>query len=190
MSGILSTTPLYQGWLTLLQARMRDGDGVEFDRLVVEMNRAVAVLPYDPERRVALTVSMPRAPVMLAGLPDMMEAIAGILEDEPADCARREALEEAGVRLGEMHWLGRIWSIPSVITEKIDYFLAEYRAGDRIAAGGGLAEEQEHITVHEMTLDALWAMMARREVADGKLAILLMALRLRRPDLFSGPVDG
>jgi nudix-type nucleoside diphosphatase (YffH/AdpP family) len=186
---IMSTRPLYEGWLNLLMVGLRAADGVEFERHVVEMRRAVAVLPFDPDRRVALTVSMPRTPVMLAGLPDMMEAIAGILEDDPAECTRREAMEEAGVRLGDMTHLGQIWSIPSVVTEKIDYFLAAYRAPDRIADGGGLIEEQENITVHELSLDALWTMMARKEIADGKLAILLMALRLRRPDLFSVPVD-
>ena len=186
---IISTSTLYEGWLNLRMVRLRADDGVEVDRHVVEMRRAVAVLPYDPDRRVAITVSMPRTPVMLAGLPDMMEAIAGILEDNPADCTRREAMEEAGVRLGELVHLGEIWSIPSVVTEKIDYSLAPYSAQDRVAAGGGLVEEQENISVHELPLDTLWTMMARKEIADGKLAILLMALRLRQPALFSVPVD-
>ncbi|WP_420143493.1 NUDIX domain-containing protein [Sphingobium sp.] len=188
MTSILSTRPIYQGWLNLIMVAMRGIDGTHYDRHVVEMNRAVVVLPYDPDRRVALVVSMPRTPVMLAGLPDLLEPIAGILEDEPADCARREAMEEAGVRLGDLTHLGQIWSIPTVVTERIDYFLAEYRAQDRIAAGGGLDEEQENITVHEMTLDDLWTRLAQKRIGDGKLAITLMALRLRRPDLFSVPV--
>lgn len=188
MTVILTSRPIYQGWLNLLMVDLRAANGDEFERHVVEMNRAVAVLPYDPARRVALTVSMPRTPVMLAGLPDMLEAIAGILEDEPAECARREALEEAGVQLGDLLHIGQIWSIPSVTTEKIDYFLAEYQASDRIAAGGGLDEEQENITVHELPLDELWTMFAQKRINDGKLAISLMALRLRRPDLFSVPV--
>lgn len=188
MTIILGSRPIYRGWLNLLMVDMRAANGDIFERHVVEMNRAVAVLPYDAKRRLALTVSMPRTPVMLAGLPDMMEAIAGILEDEPADCARREAMEEAGVQLDGMVHLGQIWSIPSVVTEKIDYFLAEYQAGDRIAEGGGLDEEQENITVHELPLDQLWTMFAQKQINDGKLAILLMALRLRRPDLFSIPV--
>lgn len=189
MTSIVATRPIYQDWLNLLMVRMRAPDGQECDRHVVEMRRAVALLPFDPERRVALTVSMPRAPVMMAGLPDMLEAIAGLLEDEPEDCARREAMEEAGVELGALVHLGQIWSIPSVVTEKIDYYLAEYSAEDRIAAGGGLDEEQENITVHELPLDTLWTMMANKEISDGKLAITLMALRLRRPDLFSVPVE-
>jgi nudix-type nucleoside diphosphatase (YffH/AdpP family) len=188
MINILTTRTIYQGWLNLLLVDMRAADGTLFTRHVVDMKRAVSLLPYDPDRRTALLVSMPRTPVMLAGLPDMLEAIAGVLEDEPADCARREALEEAGVRLGDLHHIGQIWSIPAVTSEKIDYFLAEYRAGDRVEAGGGLIDEQENITVHELTLDDLWTRLANKEIADGKLAILLMALRLRRPDLFSVPV--
>ena len=166
MTSIISTRSLYKGWLHLLLVAMRAPNGEHFERHVVEMRRAVVVLPYDPDRRVALVVSMPRTPVMLAGLPDFLEPIAGILEDEPDDCARREALEEAGVRLGELTHLGQIWSIPTVVTEKIDYFLAEYRAEDRIAAGGGLDEEQEHISVHELPLDELWTLFADKKIGD------------------------
>ena len=184
MTEILSSRALYEGWLNLRLVRLRMDDGVECDRHVVEMRRAVAVLPYDPERRVALVVSMPRTPVMLAGLPDMLEAIAGILEDEPADCARREALEEAGVALGALEPVGQIWSIPSVVTEKIDYFLSPYRAADRVADGGGLVEEQENILVHELPLADLWRRFEAQQLQDGKLVILLLTLRARRPALF------
>ncbi|MDG2513365.1 NUDIX domain-containing protein [Sphingobium yanoikuyae] len=184
MTEILSSRALYEGWLNLRLVRLRMDDGVECDRHVVEMRRAVAVLPYDPERRVALVVSMPRTPVMLAGLPDMLEAIAGILEDEPADCARREALEEAGVALDILEPVGQIWSIPSVVTEKIDYFLAPYYAGDRVADGGGLVEEQENILVHELPLADLWRRFETQQLQDGKLVILLLTLRARHPALF------
>lgn len=186
---ILSTRTIYSDWLDLLMVRMQSEDGAEFDRHVVGMKRAVAVLPYDPDRRVALTVSMPRAPVMMAGQPDLLEAIAGQLEDAPADCARREALEEAGVELGPLEHLGRMWTMPAACNEQLDYFLAEYREANRVAAGGGLDEEHEHITVHELSLDALWTQMTNQQLGDAKLAFLLMALRLRQPQLFSVPVD-
>lgn len=104
------------------------------------------------------------------------------------ECARREALEEAGVRLGVMTHIGQIWSIPSISTETIDYYLAEYQATDRIEAGGGHPDEQENITVHEWPLDQLWTTLAQGQMGDAKLVMLTQALRLRRPELFTVPV--
>jgi 8-oxo-dGTP pyrophosphatase MutT (NUDIX family) len=152
---------------------------------VVVIGDAVAVLPYDPDRRTALLVSMPRGAVAMSGLHDMPEAIAGRRDgDDPETAARREAMEEAGVRLGALDHVGTIWPACANAYEVIDYYLATYAAADRIAPGGGLAEEQEHIAVHELPLDELWALHAGNRLGDGKLVTLLMALRIRRPGLF------
>lgn len=185
ITKVVGIRSIYRGWLSLSVARLRAAGGDEFERHVVELGRAVCVLPYDPARRVALVVSMPRGAVAVRGLPDMLEAIAGSLEADPAECTRREALEEAGVRLGMLEHIGRIWSMPSNATEELDYFLAPYAAADRIAAGGGLADEQENITVHEITLAALWQMFEAKTLLDGKLLTLLLALRVRKPELFA-----
>jgi len=185
MFAIDSVRSIYQGWLNLVMVRLRTPDGATFDRHVIELGRAVVVLPYNPATGMALAVSMPRAPVTLLGFPDMLEAIAGKLDsDDPEECARREAMEEAGVRLGALDHIGCIWPMPSNATERLDYFLATYDDADRIAAGGGLAEEQENITVHEIALTELWARYETNRLPDGKLVTLLLALRVRRPDLF------
>jgi len=186
MTSVVSVRRIYEGWLNLLIVRLRAVSGDEMDRHVVELGRAVCVLPYDPERRTALIVSMPRAPVTLLGLPDMLEAIAGGLDsNDPEECARREAMEEAGVRLDVLDHVGRIWPMPSNATEQIDYYLAEYHLADRVRAGGGLAHEQENITVHELGLRELWEMHARNSLGDGKLVTLLLSLRDRQPALFA-----
>lgn len=185
MTALLSVRRIYEGWLNLLMVGLRAEGGDEMERHVVELGRAVFVLPYDPERRTALIVSMPRAPVTLMGLPDMMEAIAGTLDsDDPAECARREALEEAGVALRDLVHVGQVWPMPSNATERIDYYLGAYCAIDRVAPGGGLAHEQENITVHELGLAELWAMHERDALFDGKLLTLLMALKIKKPELF------
>lgn len=185
MTSISAVRQIYQGWLNLLMVRLRAANGDEFERHVVELGRAVCILPYDPETRTALLVSMPRAPVTFLGLPDMLEAIAGKLDEaDPAICARREAMEEAGVRIGALEHIGCIWPMPSNATERIDYYLAPFVAADRIGMGGGLAEEQENITVHQFSLAALWTMFEAQQLLDGKLVTLLLALRLRRPELF------
>jgi hypothetical protein len=62
--------------------------------------------------------------------------------------------------------------------------LAEYRAEDRIGAGGGAADEIETIDAREEPLADLWDEAVSGRVGDAKLFMLLQALRLRRPELF------
>jgi nudix-type nucleoside diphosphatase (YffH/AdpP family) len=121
----------------------------------------------------------------VGGPSDLLEAPAGILdEDDPGDCARREAHEEVGLNLRALEPLGAAWPCPGMSTERIHLFLAPYGQDDRIGAGGGLAEEHEDIEVVEMPLSKLWAMVEQGEVLDLKTLFLVQALRIRRPDLF------
>lgn len=182
---IVGLRDIYRGWMDLLMATVRTPSG-DVERHIMLNRSAVCVLPYDPDRRMALVVSMLRAPVAYMGEPNMLEAIAGALDGEdPADCARREALEEAGVALAALEPVATAWTMPSNSTECIDFYLAPYRELDRIAAGGGVADEHENIIVHECSLQSLWRRADNRELRDGKLLLLLQALRIRRPELFS-----
>ena len=177
---------VYSGYLTVMAATLVAPDGSSFRREIEHHGRAAAVLPYDPERRTALLVSLARAPAIWAGgPPELAEAPAGMIEDEDAeDAVRREALEEAGVRLGRLELLGSPFSSPGVSSERIDLFLAAYSQADRLGDGGGLAEEHEGVTVMEVPLDQLWAWVDQRRIEDLKTLALILALRVRRPDLF------
>ncbi len=121
-----------------------------------------------------------------SGEPEVLEAPAGMLdEDHPADCARREALEEVGLSLTSLEPAGAVWTMPGISTEFMHLYLAPYRPGDRIGAGGGVVGEHENITVAEMQLSTLAAMADNGELVDLKTFALVQTLRLRRPDLFS-----
>ena len=182
---ILSSHPLYTGWLNLLMLKLRLATGEEIERPIVEHPSGAAVLPYDPERRVALVIREMRAPVLHAGAERFLEPIAGALDDDPPEeCARREAMEEGGVRLATLEPVAHLWPTPATTTERVSFFLAPYAAADRVEEGGGLAEESEHIRVVERSLDALWAMVEEGSIRDMKLFVLLQALRIRRPELF------
>lgn len=177
---------LYQGYVTLLMATLTAEDGTSFRREIEHHGHAVAVLPYDPVRRTALMVSLPRAPVIWSdGPPELLEAVAGMIDGEdPQACVRREALEEAGVELHELDLVGAAYASPGVSSERLQLFLAPYAARDRVAAGGGLAHEHEHITVMEVPLDQLWSWVEEHRIEDLKTLTLALALRVRRPDLF------
>jgi nudix-type nucleoside diphosphatase (YffH/AdpP family) len=183
---VIDVKTLHEGWGRLLALRIRLPDGQVMKREVEDHGAAVSVLPYDPARRVAMMVRQFRAAVFhAAGEPEVLEAPAGLLdEDDPADCARREALEEVGLTLRSLEPVGGVWTMPGISTEHMHLFLAPYGPADRTGDGGGLADENEHITVVEMDLSELAAMADLGQLTDLKTLALVQTLRLRHPGLF------
>jgi nudix-type nucleoside diphosphatase (YffH/AdpP family) len=178
----------YKGWLRLLLAQLRDSDGNSFQRVIEDHGQGTAVLPYDPLRRVAIVVRLPRAPVLLAGETDLLiEAPAGLIDpgEDAATAARREAFEEAGVELRDLEAAGNLWTMAGISTERMAMFLASYSAADRTGRGGGLADENENITVEEMPLLDLARKADANELTDIRLLTLLLTLRVRHPHLFA-----
>ncbi len=190
MATILRTEVKDDSWATFLRVEVRLDDGEVVWRQVEDHGRATAVLPYDPQGRTALLVELFRAPGLYAGGSGVVvEAIAGIVDEgETAEvAARREAMEEAGVRLGELEFVGEVWTTPGISTERMSLYLAAYSAADRVSAGGGAEGEHENITVLERPLSQLGAELGTAQIGDMKLLALIQALRLRRPELFSPP---
>jgi len=68
---------------------------------------------------------------------------------------------------------------PGSVSEKLTFFLANYRPEDRSAPGGGAEGEGEDIEILEMTLDEAFAMIGTGEIADAKTIMLLQHARLR-----------
>jgi nudix-type nucleoside diphosphatase (YffH/AdpP family) len=184
---IVSSRTVFEGWLKLIIAKVKSPSGNVYEREIEIHGSAVAVLPYDPDRRMAIVIRQFRPPVefLSPGSSYIVEAIAGIQdEDDAKDCARREAMEEAGVRLQDLETVSRCWVMPGVSTETIECFLAPYSSVDRIASGGGLAHENEEIEVHEWPLRELADHLTSGAIVDIKLLVLVQALQARRPELF------
>ncbi len=177
---------VHSGWLDLHLVELTGPDGATYERYVEDHGRAAAVLPYNPDTRMALLVTMPRAALRFMGGGDVLEAPAGLVDEgeTPLESARRELVEEAGLEADTLEPAGAILSSPGISTERIDLFLAAYKDAQRTGAGGGLESENENITVVEMPLDALWALVESGEAADAKTRVLVQTLRIRRPDLF------
>ena len=132
---------VYQGYCTLMLVTMVGPDGATYVREIEHHGRGAAVLPYDPERRVALLVRQPRVPVIWAGGPaELTEVPAGMIEDEQAETAiRREALEEAGLRLGDLEPVGSPFSSPGICSERVDLFLSCH---ERPSDDGELSDDE------------------------------------------------
>ena len=179
---------VHAGWAQYLIATVRLADGSVVRREIEHHGAAACVLPYDPARKTAILVGQFRAPIFyIAGAAETLEAVAGIIENEsPIECARREALEEAGVRLQTLEPVGAVFTMPGISTERMHLFLAVYAASDRIGDGGGLAEEHEGTLPVETSLVELSARADAGTLTDLKTLALVQTLRTRRPDLFVG----
>jgi nudix-type nucleoside diphosphatase (YffH/AdpP family) len=184
---IVRTEVLRKGYVTLLKVVLHEPDGAEVERELTDHGQAVAFLPYDAERKVGLLVSMPRTPVLHAGIKeDLLEAPAGMIEDEgPEVAARREAMEETGLKLRELESVVHGWPSPGTSTERVQLYLAPFTQADRVAAGGGAEGEHENITVRELPLRRLAELADAGQLTDMKTMLLVLALRSRRPELFA-----
>jgi nudix-type nucleoside diphosphatase (YffH/AdpP family) len=185
IAKIVSMETIYEGW-TKLSRVMIQTTGKPFKREIEDHGRAVVVLPYDPERRVAVLVRLLRAPALVAaGEGSLLEAPAGLIDkDDPAVAARREVMEEAGVRITQLEYIATVWTMPGISTERMDYYLAPFSKADRIGKGGGVADENEDITVEEHSLAELWSWVQHGQVSDLKTLTLMFALKDRHPELF------
>jgi len=177
---------VYAGWSQFLIATVRLSDGTTVRREIEHHGAAACVLPYDPARKTAILVRQFRAPAFfVAGAAETLEAIAGIVEDEsPMECAKREALEEAGIRLNTFEPVGAVFTMPGISTERMHLFLAVYSPSDRVGEGGGIAEEHEGTEPVERALSELATMADAGTLTDLKTLALLQTLRTRHPEVF------
>lgn len=162
--------------------RRRDGAWQSQSREVFDRGHAAAVLPIDPVRGTVILVRQFRLPALLAGHPaPLIEVIAGALDgDAPEDCARREALEEAGCEIGELKLAFHCFMSPGAVTERMHLFVATYDHASRVSKGGGLAEEGEDIEVLELPLTDALDRVAKAEIVDAKTILLLQYAKDRK----------
>src|SRR5262245_55793339 len=183
---ISQTQAAYAGWARILIATIRLPDGRTIRREIEDHGAAVCVLPYNPLRKTAVLVRQFRAPVFFAaGQDETLEAIAGILEEnDAAACARREAVEAAGLTLDSLdHGLSG-WTLPGISTERMHFYLATYSGDARADLRGGVEDEHEETVAVEIALRELAALADRQQLTDVKTLLLLQTLRLRKPELF------
>ena len=179
---IETVEPLSHRWAKLdrYTLRYQRSDGRE-DVLVREVHdhgHGATVLPYDAKRGTVLLVRQFRLPAYLHDQDGfLIETCAGLLEgDDPAQCAKREAEEELGFRLGSLRFMTTVYMTPGAVTERLSLFIADYDHEARVGAGGGEPQEGEDIEVLEMPFDEMRRMVQDGRIVDAKTVMLSLFL--------------
>lgn len=162
-----------------------NGETHRLKREVYHRTPAACILLYDPKRETVVLVRQFRLPAYLTDFPAwMIEVPAGLLDgDHPEEAIRREAMEETGFRVRDVRFLFKILTSPGAVTEIIHFFVAIVDTTDRIADGGGLADEHEDIEVLEVRLADAVAMIEAGEIYDAKTVMLLQWAALNETSL-------
>ncbi len=183
-------TAISEGYLTVNRYRLRHelfagGMSQPLLREVVERGATVAVLPYDPARDAVLLIEQFRAGAYAGGgEPWLREIIAGVVEpgESAEEVARREAIEEADLALGDLRPIANIFLTPGICSEQCQIFCA---ICDLAAVGGlhGHRGEGEDIKATTYGFADVEAMVRAGRVSNAITLVALQWLLLNRPAL-------
>ncbi|GAB4024122.1 GDP-mannose pyrophosphatase NudK [Spirosoma gilvum] len=159
----------------------KNGQWTTQQREAYDRGNGATILLYNPQANTVILTRQFRLPTFVNGNPTgmLIEACAGLLDDEhPDDAIRRETEEETGYRIQSVQKVMEAYMSPGSVTEKLFFYLAHYTADTERAAGGGIDEEE--IDILELPVGQAMDMVARGEIMDGKTIMLLQYLRLQQ----------
>lgn len=164
------------------QHRQTNGQWVTQSREVFQKGDAAAILLYNPEEQTVILTRQFRLPAYLNGDPTglLLETCAGMLdEDGPEEGIRRETEEETGYRIQKVQKVFEAYMSPGALTEKLYFFIGEYRKELQVSRGGGLEEEHEDIEVLEVPFGEAYGMIESGEIVDAKTILLLQYAKIQ-----------
>ena len=151
---------------------------------------AVTLLPYDPVRDRVLVIEQFRFGIYMRGDPSpwSLEPVAGRIDpgEDPETAARREAIEEAGLSVGELHRIGAYYPSPGALTEHLVSYVGIADIPDDATGIGGEASEAEDILSHIVSFQDLMGLVDSGEAANGPLILSAQWLALNRDRLRGG----
>jgi ADP-ribose pyrophosphatase len=154
-------------------------------RDILRGGRVVGVLPIDLSRGEVVLLRQFRLAAHLAtGCGDMVEIVAGRLEaeEDPADCARRECVEEIGVAPSALVPLLTLMPTPGIADEHAQLFAGLVDAG-RIVERGGVDHESEETRPFRVPIGAAIAAADNGRIVNALLIVALQWLALNRARL-------
>ncbi|MEQ9914398.1 ADP-ribose diphosphatase [Pectobacterium polaris] len=193
---IIARETLYDGFFSLERYRFRHrlfngGMSGEVSREILERGHAVVLLPYDPVRDEVVLIEQIRiAAYDTSASPWLFELVAGMIEpgESHEEVARREAEEEAGLRVGRCRPIINYLASPGGTSERLAVMVGE--VDTRTAKGiHGLAEENEDICVHVVSRQQSYQWVEEGIVDNAASVIALQWLALHHEELKREWVD-
>jgi ADP-ribose pyrophosphatase len=182
---IVDRSLIYQGFFRLEALQIRHslyagGWSKVLRREIFQNNDAVAVLPYDPVRDQVLLIEQFRAGAVDSPHgPWLIEIVAGLIEpgERREDVAHREAREEAGCMLAELHHVCDYYSSPGAFHERVSIYVAKADLGS-VAGVHGLRDEGEDIRVSVVNAEAAYEMVAAGLIASAMPIVAIQWLQI------------
>ncbi len=178
---------LSDNWYTLnkivFDYKMPNGQWVEQARESYDRGNGAAVLLYNKKKQTVILISQFRMPTYMNGNETgfMIEVTAGLLDgDDPQTCVIKEAEEESGFRVKKVEKVFEAYMSPGAVTEIVHFYIAAYDDSDKVSEGGGVAAEQEDITVLELGFKKALDMISNGEIKDAKTIMLLQYLMMNK----------
>lgn len=188
---VLAKETLFKGFFKMVKYRFRHklfagGWSNVIEREMFERGHAAAMLPYDPVRDEVVLIEQIRVGALEHNHPWQMEIVAGMIDrDESAEeVVRREAEEEAGISVKNIHAIVSYYPSAGGCSEKLDVFIGEVDASQ--ASGiHGLDYEDEDIRVHVMSRSQAYDLVREGKIENGASIIALQWLELNHLQLKS-----
>ncbi|MBI1360599.1 MAG: NUDIX domain-containing protein [Alphaproteobacteria bacterium] len=143
-------------------------------REIFQRGDSAAALLHDVERDVVIVTEQFRLPTYAHGPGYLLEAAAGSIDEgeDPADCVRRELLEETGYKAGKLTRICAYYSSPGASSEKVFLYYAPVRPADLVdPAASGVEADNEDIRRVEFPREEFLDKLSYGDFEDGKIIV-------------------
>lgn len=170
----IKTEKIFTGKVISLQVEdVELPNGKTSKREIIKHPGAVAVLALTDDNKIVMVEQYRKAlDKIIAEIP------AGKLEpgEDPRVCAGRELEEETGYGCKEIEWLISFYTSPGFADELVHLYIAKGLKKKEDAAS---PDEDEFVSLKEVTLDEALALLEEQKIHDAKTAYAIQYLQLQ-----------
>lgn len=186
---IISKETLFHGFFKMVRYSFKHklfegGWSETIKREMFERGHAAAMLPYDPKTDQVVIIEQIRVGALEHHSPWQMEIVAGMIDsgEQAEDVVRREAVEEAGISVGELERVTSYYPSSGGCSERLDVYVGQVDAGTAHGVHG-LDYEGEDIRVHVISRQQAYQWVEEGKFENGASIIALQWLELNHKRL-------